>query len=302
VNKNHWYAHQLLKIVNFYVLREIVHKSMLKWYSIIPRLMENRMSSHKATAATPLQPRRRAIIVGSAKGLGSALAHRLAREGYLLGLIDRNGELLNTICSEINQAAGKDQAWAYAHDVTDTDEVPALLQQIMTELGGLDLFIYDAGILLPTTPTTYEFDKDRRMMAVNALGAMAWFDVVAPVFQALHSGQIVGISSVAADRGRVGNPGYNASKAALATYLEALRNRLTRFGVHVLTVKPGFMDTEMLKSSPRTFWVVSPEQAAGDIWEALGHRRQTIYTLGRWQWIMCIIKHIPSVIFRRLSF
>jgi len=260
------------------------------------------MPATKMISATPLQPQRRAIIIGSAKGLGATLARRLAREGYLLGLIDRNAELLQNICSEINTANGKTQALAYIHDVTSYNEIPALLQKMMLDLGGLDLFIYNAGILLPTTPTTYEFEKDLRMMEVNALGALAWFNAVAPIFQALHSGQIVGLSSVAADRGRVGNPGYNASKAALATYLEALRNRLTRHGVHVLTVKPGFMDTDMLKSSPRTFWVVSPEQAANDIVKALKSRKQTVYTLGRWGLIMWIIKHIPSVIFRRLSF
>ncbi|MCX6078375.1 MAG: SDR family NAD(P)-dependent oxidoreductase [Chloroflexi bacterium] len=260
------------------------------------------MPASKPNAATPLQPRRRAIIIGSAKGLGAALARRLAREGYLLGLIDRNPELLQTTCSEINAAGEGTQALAYIHDVTAFDEIPALLQKIMLDLGGLDLFIYNAGILLPTTPTTYDFEKDLKMMQVNALGAQAWFNAVAPIFQSLNSGQIVGISSVAADRGRVGNPGYNASKAALATYLEALRNRLSRHGVHVLTVKPGFMDTDMLKDSPRTFWVVSPEQAANDIWMALKARKQTIYTLSRWGLVMWIIKHIPSVIFRRLSF
>ena len=260
------------------------------------------MPDHKSIAATPLQPRRRAILIGSAQGLGASLARRLAREGYLLGLADRNGELLKKVCAEINQAAGQAQAIPYVHDVTATDEIPALLQKMMTELGGLDLFIYDAGILLPTTPTTYDFNKDRQMMEVNALGAMAWFNVVAAVFQALHAGQIVGVSSVAADRGRVGNPGYNASKAALATYLEALRNRLTRHGVHVLTVKPGFMDTEMLKGSQRTFWVASPDKAADDIWKAIRGRKQTIYTLGQWGLVMLIIKHIPSIIFRRLSF
>jgi short-subunit dehydrogenase len=62
------------------------------------------------------------------------------------------------------------------------------------------------------------------------------------------------------------------------------------------------MDTDMLKSSPRTFWVVSPETAADDIWKALRTRKQTIYTLGRWGLVMLIIRHIPSVIFRRLSF
>ncbi len=260
------------------------------------------MPVNKTTAATPLQPRRRAIIIGSAQGLGAAMARRLAREGYLLGLADRNGELLGKVCAEINQAGGPGQARAYVHDVTNTEEVPALLQKIMADLGGLDAFIYVAGILLPTTPTTYEFDKDRKMMEVNALGALAWYNLVAPIFQALHSGTIVGVSSVAADRGRLGNPGYNASKAALDTYLEALRNRLTRHGVHVLTVKPGYMDTDMLKGVERPFLVASPDKAAEDIWNAMRRRKQTIYTLGAWGLIMLIIKHIPSLIFRRLSF
>lgn len=260
------------------------------------------MSEKNPTPPTPLKPYRKAIIIGSARGLGLALARRLASEGYVLGLIDLNLELLENVCAEINNTYGQTIANAYFHDATNFNKTPELLKNIMQDLGGLDLLIYNAGILLPTTPTTYEFEKDLKMMEVNALGGLAWFNAVAPIFQSLHTGQIVGISSVAADRGRVGNPGYNASKAALATYLEALRNRLTRHGVHILTVKPGFMDTEMLKSSPRTFWVVSPEQAADDIWKALKNRKQTIYTLGRWRFIMLIIQHIPSIIFRRMSF
>lgn len=267
-----------------------------------PTHMETLMPATRYPAATPLSPRRRAILIGSAKGLGAAIARRLAREGYLLALTDRNPDLLNQLCAEINREAGEERAWPYLQEVRDYHLVPNLLQKMMTDLGGLDLFIYNAGVLLPTTPLTYEFEKDRQTMEVNAIGAIAWFNAVAPIFQALGSGQIVGISSVAADRGRVGNPAYNASKAALTTYLEALRNRLTRFGVHILTVKPGFMDTEMLKSSPRTFWVVSPETAAEDIWNALRTRKQTIYTFGRWGLVMLIIRHIPSVIFRRLSF
>lgn len=260
------------------------------------------MPTTRYPAATPLSQRRRAILIGSAKGLGAALARRLAREGYLLALVSRDVEALNLLCAEINQAAGEARAYPYRHDVTDYAAVPALLSQMLRELGGLDLFIYNAGILLPTTPLTYEVEKDLKTLEVNTLGAVAWLNAVAPIFQAQRSGQIVGISSVAGDRGRVGNPAYNASKAALSTYLEALRNRLTRHGVHVLTVKPGFMDTEMIKSSPRTFWVISTDQAASDIWKALQKHRQTLYTPSRWGLVMLIIRHIPSVIFRRLSF
>jgi len=264
--------------------------------------MESIMPLTKYPAATPLSPRRRAIIIGSTKGLGAAIAHRLAREGYSLALAGRSADLLDKICAEINQASGETRARAYIHDVKEYAQVPDLLQKMITDLGGLDLFIYNTGVLLPTTPVTYEPDKDRETMEVNALGAIAWFNAVSPVFQSLRTGQIVGISSVAGDRGRVGNPAYNASKAALSTYLEALRNRLTRHGVDILTVKPGFMDTEMLKSSPRAFWVISPDQAADDIWKAIRTRKQTIYTPSRWGLVMLIIRHIPSVIFRRLSF
>ena len=108
---------------------------------------------------------------------------------------------------------------------------------------------------------------------------------------------------VAGDRGRVGNPGYNTSKAGLAAYLEALRNRLTRRGVNVLTVKPGFVETTMIKAAQDpTLFMVSPERAAEDIWKAMKKRKQVIYTHPIWRWIMLAIQHTPSFIFRRLSF
>ena len=148
----------------------------------------------------------------------------------------------------------------------------------------------------------FDFDKDRRTLEVNFLGALAWLNPVAAMFQSLKSGQIVGISSVAGERGRVGNPSYNASKAALTSYLEALRNRLTRYGVHVLTVKPGFVETDLLAGAKRTFWVISPEQAARDICKAIRTRRQDIYTPARWRWVMLVIRNIPSFIFRKMVF
>jgi short-subunit dehydrogenase len=111
----------------------------------------------------------------------------------------------------------------------------------------------------------------------------------------------VGLSSIAGERGRVRSPAYNASKAALNSYLESLRNRLTRKGVHVLTVKPGFVDTPMLKNADKKMWVISPEQAADDIWRAIRGRKQTIFTPARWRLVALALRHVPSIIFRRLS-
>jgi short-subunit dehydrogenase len=260
------------------------------------------MKQSEFPPATPLQPRKRAIIIGASSGIGAALAQKMAREGYLLALLARREEYLKTLCEDINRASGEIRARYYVHDVADTKAVPALLRQIVSELGGLDVFVYNSGILLPVKVDEFDFEKDRQMLEANTLGAMAWLNPVAAMFQDAKSGTIVGVGSVAGDRGRVGAPAYNTSKAALHTYLEALRNRLTRHGVAVLTVKPGFVATAMLKASPRTFWVITPEQAAEDILKAMRARKQVIYTPARWGLLMFIIRHIPSFVFRRLSF
>ena len=257
----------------------------------------------KSVQSTPLNPRRRGIIVGASDGIGAALARKLAKEGYTIALIARRKDKLNTLCAEINSAEKEDRAFPYVHDVTNYHEVPDLLRKIVADLGGLDLLVFMAGVNFPPGLTNYNFEGDRKMIEVNLIGAMAWLSPVAEMFQNAKAGQIVGISSVAGDRGRIGNPGYNTSKAGLTTYLEALRNRLTRHGVNVLTVKPGFVKTEMLKAAQGgTPFAITPEQAAEDIYKAMRKRKQVIYTAPIWRWIMLIIQHVPSVIFRRMSF
>jgi decaprenylphospho-beta-D-erythro-pentofuranosid-2-ulose 2-reductase len=257
----------------------------------------------KAAFATPLNPRRRGIIVGASDGIGSALARKLVKEGYTLALLARRKDKLDALCKELN-ATGEVRALPYGHDVSNYKEIPRLLSRVVADLGGLDLIVFMAGVNYPPGGIDkYNFENDRRMIEVNVIGAMAWLNPVAEMFQNAKAGQIVGISSVAGDRGRVGNPGYNTSKAALSTYLEALRNRLTRHGVNVLTVKPGFVNTEMAKAAQGgTPLIIEPEQAANEIYKAMKKRKQVIYTPFIWRWIMLIIQHIPSIIFRRLSF
>lgn len=250
---------------------------------------------------TPLHPRLRGLIIGASSGLGAALARHLGREGYILALVARRKVQLTSLCNEINQSGRETRALAYIHDVSDYDAVPDLLRRIIADLGGLDLVIYAAGVNFPPGSAEYNFDNDRQMLEVNLLGAFAWLNPIAALFQSAKRGQIVGISSVAGDRGRVGNPGYNTSKAGLTTYLEALRNRLTRHGVNVLTIKPGFVQTDMLKAAQKVMFPITAEKAADDIWIAIRARKQQIYTPWFWSWIMFVIRNIPSVIFRRMS-
>jgi short-subunit dehydrogenase len=227
------------------------------------------------------------------------LARELVRRGWYVALLSRREEVLEPLCAELNQEG--DNAGFYVHDVTDFAAVPDLFARVLNDLGRIDSLVYNAGVMPLVDFSEYDFAKNHSMIEVQLLGGLAWLGQAATLFERMGSGQIVGISSVAAERGRVKNPGYNASKAGLDAFLEGLRNRLTRSGVHVLTVRPGPVDTPLTKEVGG-FMMVQPLVVARDIARAMGSRRQVIYTPGRWRWIMLIVRNIPSVIFRRLNF
>lgn len=251
----------------------------------------------------PLARRPRAVVVGASSGIGAAIARRLAAEGYVVAALARSKTDLDKLCNGINKTFGETRALAYEHDVTESTQVPTTFQQLLKDLGGIDALIYVAGVMPRVEIDEFNLDKSQAMIDTNLTGAIAWLGAGAALFQSMKSGNLVGISSVAGDRGRVLNPAYNASKAGLDAYLEALRNRLTRLGVQVLTVKPGFVDTEMLRGSrsPK-FGVISPERVAAGVWAAMRDHKQLVYLPWYWRWIMFIVRSVPSFIFRRLSF
>jgi short-subunit dehydrogenase len=270
----------------------------------MPRIpTKETISKQMNTLSKPLQPVQRAIVVGASSGIGAAVATELARYGYLVGVVARREEQLNALCATLNAAnPHAPRAFAFPHDVTDYEAVPALFQLIVQELGGLDLIVYVAGVQPAVALDEYNFAKDKAMIDVNLLGAIAWLNQAAVRFSRAKRGHIVGISSIAGDRGRVGAPVYNTSKAGLNTYLEALRNRLAKQRVTVTTVKPGFVDTPLLANAAKTFWVISPEEAARQIMAAIRQKRHVVYAPPKWGLVGMIIRHIPSFIFRRLSF
>ena len=243
----------------------------------------------------PLESVKRAIVIGASSGVGAALVQTLAQRGYRVAALARRADELEKLSSQLPNVL------SYPHDVTDYETIPALFQQIVRDLDGLDLIVYVAGVQPPVTADEYDFAKDRQMIETNLLGAMAWLNQAALRFGRTNQGQIVGISSVAGDRGRSAFPAYHTSKGALSIYLESLRNRLDKKGVTVTTIKPGFIDTALLANATKTFWVISAESAAKQIVQAIEKRQQVVYIPGRWRWVMLIIQHIPSFIFRRLS-
>jgi len=260
------------------------------------------MSTTTPVARRPLEPQRRAIVVGASSGIGAALVGRLVASGAHVAALARRGDHLQTMRDDLTRLFPGADVLTYAHDVTDYDAVPALFDRVVRDLGGLDLIIYAAAVQFPVGLSEYDFRKDEDMLRTNLLGAVAWLNMAAARFERARAGHIVGISSIAGDRGRVGSPVYNTSKAGLDTYLEALRNRLTRHGVTVTTVKPGFVDTDLLKNAPKTFWVISPDEAAALILDAVRARKQVVYVPGRWRVVGTAVRAMPSFIFRRLNF
>jgi len=150
-------------------------------------------------------------------------------------------------------------------------------------------------------PDEFNTKKDLEILGVNTGGCIAWFNPAAELFQSQRRGTMIGVSSIAGDRGRRGNPAYCTSKAAMNTYLEALRNRLGVFGVHVCTIRPGFIDTEMTRGMDGLFWLISAEEAAASILKAARSKANVRYVPFRWALVGLVLRNIPSFVFRRLE-
>ena len=178
--------------------------------------------------------------MGASSGIGEELVRQLAAKGCKVAALGRRLELLD----ELAKTTGG-SVLPFKHDVTDYASIPALFQEITKQLGGLDLLIYSSGVMPDVGPEEYNFEKDKAIFEVNVLGALAWLDQAAIRFGNTGTGSMVAIGSVAGERGRVGQPAYNSSKAALAVFMEGLRNRLAGKGVTVVTVKPGPVATAM---------------------------------------------------------
>lgn len=240
---------------------------------------------------------RKVAIIGASSGIGESIALQLAREGADVAIVARRLPELERVAARV-----PGRIRVYEHDASHFDAVPSLFERVIRDLGGLDTLIYAAAVMPKIEEGEYSFAKDHAMLSVNALGAMAWMNLAAARFEAARAGTIVGISSIAGDRGRRSNPGYCASKAALTSYLEGLRNRCSRYGVNVVTMKPGFVDTAMTRGMKGLFWVASADEAARQTL-ALARRGSsaTGFVRRRWSVVASVVRTMPSFVFRRLN-
>jgi len=235
-----------------------------------------------------------AIVVGASSGIGAELVRQLARGGCHVAAVARRPDKLKVLHDE-----DPEHIHMFIHDLKDFAHVPGLFQGITQKIGGLDLMIYAAGVMPDVGPNEFNFDKDKEMVEVNLLGCIAWMNQAATRFRYTERGTLVAVGSVAGDRGRAGQPVYNTTKAAVATYMEALRNRLSRHGVAVSTMKPGPTKTEMTAhldskgmSDPSAVAraILKKANSSGEHYVKFSH------AAAFW-----VIKHIPSPVFRRMK-
>lgn len=245
----------------------------------------------------------RAIVVGASSGIGAALVEELAARGVrVAALARREGELqqlagrLAPVC-----AASGGRVLVRVHDAARTADVPALFEELHEALGGVDLVVYAAALMPKTAPDEYDTEKDLAQLAVNVGGCIAWGNASARLFSSQRRGTLVGISSIAGERGRKGNPVYGATKAAMNHYLEALRNRLAERGAHVVTIKPGFVETAMTAGMGKLLWLIGPKVAARAILKAVDGRANERFVPCRWWLVAFVIRNIPSFVFKKLS-
>lgn len=241
------------------------------------------------------------IVVGASTGIGAEIAKQHLRLGNHVVMLARRKEEMELRVRECGALANGAKYFLFSHDVAETHQAGILFAKALELLGGLDEIYFAAGILEKVELNEYDTLKDLRMIQTNLCGAIAWINPAAQFFSKKGSGSIIGISSIAGDRGRVGNPVYNTSKAGLNIYLEALRNRLSRKGVLVLTIKPGFIDTAMTRGMKGLFWLISAEKAASIIIKSCESGKEDIYVPFRWWFVGTIIKLIPSFIFKKLN-
>ncbi|HEX7379052.1 MAG TPA: SDR family oxidoreductase [Pirellulales bacterium] len=241
------------------------------------------------------------LIVAALSGIARAIAGELAGQGHSLVLAARDpAELARTAADlRVRHRVTVETAIFEALNFESHYEFVDQADQIFAN--GLTGIVFCVGWMAEQEAAATDFSITRRMIDVNYTAAVSLLNHAANLFESRRRGWICALSSVAGDRGRQSNYLYGSTKSALSAYLQGLRNRLTRAGVAVVTVKPGCVDTAMTYGAGKLPLVVGPEIIARDVARAILHRRSVIYTPRIWWPVMTAIRLIPEVIFRRMK-
>jgi len=239
------------------------------------------------------------IILGATSTIARAFSRRAAERGEGVILAGRDMDDLNTIAKDC-AARGAPLAEPIAFDARDPKSFTPILKRAEEVDGTLN-----AAVFVGSMPSQAEIDADPALIdgtiTDSFSGPARFLTALAPLLEQRGMGTVVGVGSVAGDRGRIGNYVYGASKAGFHAYLSGFRNRMGRSGVHVITVKPGTVDTAMTWGMDKLPFLAQPEKVVEDIFRAVDRKKDIIYTPFIWWPVMTIIRAIPEKIFKKLQ-
>lgn len=235
------------------------------------------------------------LIIGARSDIGRALAKGYAAKGCEVILAARGD-----ITADATDLALRTQAKVRAVTVDITDGAADAFFDSLGVVPGTVVMV--AGLLGDQAESAANDEIAAKVMDSNYNGPARYLLAAARRMAKVPGACIIGISSVAGERGRASNFIYGSAKAGFTAFLSGLRNAHAKTGLHVMTVKPGFVRTQMtagMKLSP--VMTAEPEQVADAILKAQDKKADVIYTLGRWRMVMAVIRAIPEPIFKKLS-
>lgn len=239
------------------------------------------------------------IILGGTSTIARSFARKTAERGDGVILAGRDMDDLATSATDCG-LRGAPVAEAIAFDARDRASFQPILARARKIEGRIGVAIF-----VGSMPAQEEIDDDPALIegvvTDSFTGPAAFLTAIASLLEERGDGIVVGVGSVAGDRGRIGNYVYGAAKAGFHTYLSGLRNRLGRSGVHVLTVKPGTVDTAMTWGMDKLPFLSTPEKVADDILAAADRKKNVLYTPIIWWPVMTIIRLIPEPIFKKMQ-
>jgi decaprenylphospho-beta-D-erythro-pentofuranosid-2-ulose 2-reductase len=240
------------------------------------------------------------VVLGATSPIARAVAGELAQRDYRLLLAARDEDELERVAADVAVRYGCEVA-TVLFDALDAGSTVSVLAAIDTRTAGhLGGVVAAVGSLGDQARAATDPHYAVELLQANFVGVVGVLTGLARTLAARGAGFIIGISSVAGDRGRQSNFVYGSAKGAFALWLQGLRNRLWHTGVRVITVKPGFVDTEMTFGLPGLFLVADPARVGAVIVRALDRRSDVIYVPAFWRYIMFIIRAIPEFVFKRM--
>ena len=236
--------------------------------------------------------------MGATSEVGVELAKLFGANYYDLILINRDINRLDHLKSSLELTNSIDVQLVEL-DIQSTEEYLKFIEDVGHKVSVVVCLIGYLGDQQLAQNSVSETDK---IIDINFRSIIPVLNAIANIFEKNKTGTIIGISSVAGERGRQSNYIYGSAKAAFTTYLSGLRNRLNKFGVHVITVKPGFMRTKMIEDiGTPALLTILPQKAASKIYKAYRKKSNVVYVAGIWRYIMLIIRNIPEPIFKKLN-